>query len=85
MKHYQRWYRNGDPNTTLLEYDQNLPSVCSIEDCDNTHHAKGLCSVHYSRLWRLTAARPRCELEGCDKPNHARGRCRSHYGKLVNS
>ena len=25
---------------------------CSVDDCERGHHARGLCMLHYERLWR---------------------------------
>jgi hypothetical protein len=33
--------------------------ICSIEDCDRVCEARGLCGLHYRRLLRSGAARPR--------------------------
>lgn len=41
-KHYQRWWKHGDPLAGVTE-------GCSVENCANPHAARGLCQQHYSR------------------------------------
>ena len=43
--HYHRWWRNGDPHIERI----NAKGLCSIEGCDKSHYAKGLCMKHRKR------------------------------------
>lgn len=47
-KHYNRWYRYGDPTWTTIDRDP--PPICTIADCERRTSAKGLCGTHYTRL-----------------------------------
>lgn len=62
---------------------------CSIETCDRPIYAKGLCSMHYQRMWKYgttelsrPAVRRSCTVEGCDRPYLANGLCKMHYTRL---
>lgn len=62
--------------------------TCSVDGCENSHVAKGLCDRHYRR-WRnhgdplagrnfgLTS----CSVEGCARSHYGRGWCRVHYNR----
>ena len=61
--------------------------LCSVDDCDRKHAAKGFCSSHYGFLVRNgdPLARKReygrkvCLIDGCDERHSARGLCALHY------
>jgi hypothetical protein len=66
-----------------------MENVCSVTDCTGSHHAKGLCSIHYKRVLRhgstnvatvvYTTVRD-CSVEGCDRGGQIRrGYCDLHY------
>lgn len=48
--HYQRWWRNGDPNKRLRRPNGWPPEQCSVEGCERGVNSKGLCKRHYERL-----------------------------------
>jgi spore maturation protein CgeB len=52
-KHWQRWYRHGDP---LAPNPRNryLPgTACAVDRCDRQAQTRGWCHMHYGR-WRKT-------------------------------
>lgn len=51
-KHYQRWYRNGDP---LLKFKlaSGEVAVCTVPECEQKHYAHSYCKMHYMR-WKKT-------------------------------
>ena len=62
--------------------------TCSVEGCDRTVHARGLCCPHLHRLERygdpLGSPEPKpgpneCSVEGCDRVAVARGWCHPHH------
>lgn len=95
QKHYDAWYRHGDPlYQRVLRRDQR----CSADGCRNSVHARSLCSKHYERLLtngttELIANRSKtlttrseiietpglCELNSCDSKHYSRGLCVAHY------
>lgn len=49
-KHYNRWYRYGDPTITKKTYRQE--ATCSVDNCANPSWAKGFCQNHYALMRR---------------------------------
>lgn len=70
--------------------------ICSESECHRRVHARGLCSAHYQRIWKLglVASRPTrtqppkmaglgekpCRLKGCKRKRFCRKLCAYHYG-----
>lgn len=60
---------------------------CSVEDCDRSHYAKGMCHLHWQRQKKgqpfeapLRGSIEECSIEGCGKGGKiTRGLCRTHY------
>ena len=50
-KHYQRWFKHGDPSVILQPKKARNPT-CKIRGCGRPHVAKSLCGGHYKRLQR---------------------------------
>lgn len=50
-KHYNRWYKYGDPTIVKKAYRHKSPT-CEVEDCENPTLAKGMCELHYARFRR---------------------------------
>lgn len=48
-KHYNRWYRNGDP---LVKTQRKVTLICTIDGCGKPHDGRGLCSAHLTNLRR---------------------------------
>jgi HNH endonuclease len=85
--HYHRWRLTGDPGAA--EPRRHAPGTlrCAVGGCESSdYYAKGLCSLHYQRVWRIGATeltvveRPEaCTVDGCDLTVLAQGLCRKHY------
>jgi hypothetical protein len=72
--------------------------ICSIDDCNNTHRARGFCANHYKRLMKwgdpLAMGRMGREVQHetctvitqdnriCLKPHSANGMCQMHYRRV---
>ena len=62
---------------------------CKKTQCHRPKHSKGLCSMHYQRLYKTGTTeliyygkggmRGVCSLNDCDKPHRAEGLCNPHY------
>jgi len=46
-KHYQRWWKYGDPSKVAYAYDS--LRGCSVKGCEGKYAAKGFCRIHYER------------------------------------
>ena len=55
--------------------------TCSLDDCANTHWARGLCRKHYERIIRAERAAAPCYVDGCQSGVYAIGLCANHYAK----
>lgn len=62
--------------------------VCSVDDCDQQHCARGLCRRRYARMrthgdagaaGRINQAADVCTVDGCGLDVHARALCNRHY------
>lgn len=67
--------------------------TCKIEGCGNVSHAKGFCSMHYSRVYngcvdmhpgKITDSfkkrkKQGCIIDGCNNKYYAKGFCKNHY------
>lgn len=47
VRHYQQWYRHGDPL-----WREKWAKTCSVEGCEKPRKTKGLCNQHYLRKWK---------------------------------
>ena len=57
--------------------------LCSVEGCEKTHVARGLCGNHYQRSKRTgELGGPQCSMENCDKTVKAKGLCEYHYRQI---
>lgn len=76
-KHYSRWL------------DKNSNKKCSVEGCDASMWAKGLCKIHYNQkrqfgeiihknIKRHMRQGETCMVEGCNKAPKAHGLCAGH-------
>lgn len=76
-----------------------MRAACSVNECDQPRHARGVCTTHYARLRRhgtcdppanLTRGRhgnpPRqpCRIDGCRSMARAQLLCGKHYQRFVN-
>ena len=60
--HWTRWRKHGDPSIVLPKLRRRkYPPVCSIDGCDEPHHAHGYCAAHATRFvrWGDPLAPPR--------------------------
>lgn len=48
---------------------------CSVEGCNKKYYAKGMCNMHYARVWRAgqTSIRQALRLTGCAESTHMDG------------
>lgn len=58
--------------------------LCSIEGCEEKHHAKGYCRKHYNGLKRhgdplFNKAERKCSVKGCNGKHKGRNYCNKHY------
>lgn len=68
---------------------KSIKKLCSLDGCSKKSIAKGLCSMHYSRLSRtgsvgtVESSRERqesqCIVEGCSLESHSKSLCHNHY------
>lgn len=68
-KHWQRWYRRGDPLTVLCYPANRYPpgTSCAVEGCDRQARVRGWCGMHYGRWLRtgtIGPAEPRVRAKG---------------------
>lgn len=42
--------------------------TCSVEGCNNKHHARGLCKKHYDQYLKEKLKNTKCCVEGCNNP-----------------
>lgn len=71
--------------------------ICSVEDCNEKVHAKGMCNRHYRQMLKhgkILEDKPKyenCSIEGCNEKHFAKGYCERHYrqvskhGKITNT
>lgn len=67
-----------------------IPSECSVEGCERRGQTRGMCQMHYKRLWRNgdleVRRRPNregpCEAPDCEKPKQSSGLCSTHYSRM---
>lgn len=55
--------------------------ACSIDGCNRTHAARGLCASHYATLIQQKglATNKKCEVDNCLVGVFAKGLCHKHY------
>lgn len=92
-RHYQRWYKTGDPEGLKPGRGKRVRTECVVEGCERTEVTNGWCGLHYQR-WRRTGdpewVKPQpepeavtCSVEGCDRAEVARGWCDRHYRRVL--
>jgi 5-methylcytosine-specific restriction endonuclease McrA len=71
-------------------------SMCGVDGCDRAHVARGLCRMHYMRVWKsgdVGGAAPSrmsysdgqvCSIDGCGRDIRSRGMCTTHYMRTLN-
>lgn len=57
--------------------------LCSIQNCDKPHSAKGMCKNHYEIARRALAPAVPCSVEGCEKRAQSRELCTMHYSRWL--
>lgn len=77
---------------TLIELGKGkIINICTVQECNKRHHAKGYCSMHYKRLldngttdkllrkpvWNK-GTRGICKVDNCNVPNARQGYCNRH-------
>lgn len=61
---------------------------CSVKDCNSTRLCKGMCSMHYQRMFKYgttelpVLTKQVCSVTGCACVVYARTVCAKHYRKL---
>ena len=65
------------------------PGVCTVDNCDRSVVARGLCRRHYARWQRTgrTEARPwkrqeSCTVDGCERQSSSGGLCEMHRWRV---
>jgi hypothetical protein len=78
--------KSGLCATHYLKYRRSLDTrVCSLEWCDKTYYARGLCQYHHQRqssglpFIDPNAPKPECLFSGCGRDEEVMGFCRTHY------
>lgn len=71
-KHYDRVKR--------AEWRAAPARTCEVDDCDQAHNSRGMCSTHYKR-WQ--ASQRSCSIDGCAKAYARNGFCRGHFDRSV--
>lgn len=63
--------------------------ICSVEECQGRHEARGFCNKHYQRwlkfgdpLTNLARVAGECSVDGCSKKAVVRKLCPMHYRRL---
>lgn len=59
-KHYQRWWRFGDPLEVRYYTRPRVP--CSVEGCEKSDYCKGMCRSHYQKFRRDNDPQHRAQL-----------------------
>lgn len=87
--HYQRWWKNGDPNVFKKTGRHRIPfTPCAVEGCGERGALRGWCRPHYKSWQRYgdpTVARkrgsqrPPCTVDGCGEVSRCRDLCALHY------
>lgn len=60
-------------------------NICSIDNCENSAHAKGWCRKHYTRWYNhgdpttVKNSNKTCEVAGCLDKYYSTGYCKIHY------
>lgn len=66
--------------------------VCKLAHCDEKHHCKGYCHLHYKRSRTgIDLYKPKqikdpgrgCSVEGCEKTHKSQGMCSLHRSRVV--
>ena len=86
-KHYQAFWKYGDPNA---RGQRPRGELCAVPGCERTRSSReGLCFMHRQRLKRtgsVERAKPRrCSKPDCDRNAVSKGLCQSHYDKARGS
>lgn len=62
-----------------------IARICSIENCEGLHEAKGLCNKHYMRFRKFgdplanhTLLRSKCTVDNCERWHIGHGYCGMH-------
>ena len=62
--------------------------ICTVKECINKYHAKGLCRKHYDRFnicgntdEANRIIRLLCSVEGCNRKHYSKSFCCNHYNK----
>jgi hypothetical protein len=55
--------------------------ICTVEGCQNNRHGKGLCRLHYDRVY-INQSNKGCDIAGCTNRHKGHGLCRNHLGLL---
>ena len=73
-----RWHRSTLISTSPSA--MSAPPRCSIESCERTPKARGLCKRHWHDWSRVHNPRG-CRVPGCANGHEAHGYCRRHYDR----
>ncbi|MGF2716567.1 hypothetical protein ACQUY5_30870, partial [Bacillus cereus] len=83
-KHYKQKVTHGK---LTPEKERNIGRICSVEWCDEKHHANGYCSKHDAQMKTKgkileIEVKKTCKIEGCNGKHKAKGLCKIHYHRM---
>jgi hypothetical protein len=83
-RHYDRFRKYGNPLGSAVPKPLRL---CSVQDCGQTHLARGYCASHYrfARDAGTISDAPRCSIDGCEAAVRGRGWCNRHWQRWKNN
>lgn len=62
--------------------------ICTVDECNSKHYAKGLCTKHYQRMINSGSTQDplkpcECKIDGCKTKVKSKGFCIKHYTRFI--